>query len=41
MEFAKLCDKDGQLGLSEGRDQARAYRLAVLAEEIVQSKKAT
>ena len=31
--------QDGQLGLSEARDQARAYRLAVLAAEIVQSKK--
>jgi hypothetical protein len=39
MESAKLGDKDGQLGLSEARDRARAYRLAVPAAEIVQSKK--
>jgi integrase len=29
MEFAKVGDKDGQLGLSEARDQARAYHLAL------------
>lgn len=29
MEFAVVGDRDGQLGLSEARDQARAYRLAL------------
>ncbi|WP_172841972.1 tyrosine-type recombinase/integrase [Bradyrhizobium lablabi] len=29
MEFAGVGDKEGQLGLTEARDQARAYRLAL------------
>jgi integrase len=34
MEFAGVGDKEGQLGLSEARDQARAYRLALKKDGI-------
>jgi integrase len=34
MEFAKVGDKDGQLGLSAARDQAREYRLALKKDGI-------
>ncbi|MGY4297128.1 hypothetical protein ACVWXN_005223 [Bradyrhizobium sp. i1.4.4] len=34
MEFAKVGDKEGELSLTEARDQARAYRLALKKDGI-------